>query len=593
MNFITLPKCKLALSRGLEKGNTEFTLKDWVTTVYDADSRRWLSINCREGKELLMDTGEDEEPFEKAFPICAVIREEIDAGPPDLNALVFNVDGKVLCRSTDPYDDVTPGTHYAPLSDYHIPAHTKVLGRDELIELERLIAFVDIVTPVASSSPAQERLVFKYYQYVYGIAGNWNSIHIGAKLSDHPHIAPVRHVIVDETDRSRVVGFTMPYYPVDDLRTQSSSRASRPFHLKLKWIQQLMRTVDDLHLKYGVVHGDLHEGNMMIDPATDNLVLIDFGCAQKIGTPQNHYHHRAALTHEPPRAPLLDIGEDIKHVLHAVYRLVTGIIGGRSDGNGGFIVTTSAHIREGEWVKAPNVTLDHPIEEYQSLCVNWLRARNAGPRITKHCQASEPLDYPDYMPPPEVDIKAYKRELADPNLRPRYQPPCEPEWEGLLEDMRGFGWSWEMWSAEWIKELRGLPYATSGRNFLRRKATAAGLSVLGWERPLTAHLDRTRPLLANGKYQDEYVGAGAAPTTQRKRKHSAGQENVVDQDTEQDGDEHGGRTLDSEGVTPTKRVTRSATKKKAGNAGPTPCEPTRKVAAPKRKRKAAPSKAKE
>jgi hypothetical protein len=580
MNFFTHPTSKIALSYGLAREVSVRGHMDWVATVYDADSRRWLKVTCRRAAESLADNGESKEPFEEAYPICAAIRAELDAGPPNLTALVLTLDGQVLCRSTDPYDDVTPGTHYAALGDYQIPAHTKVMGRDELIEVDRLLAFVDVVTPVSSSSPGQERLVFKHYQYVYGIPGNWNSIHIGAKLSNHPHIAPVRHVIVDETDRSRVVGFTVPFYPGGNLR----SKSSRP--LKLKWISQLLQTVDDLHLKYGVIHGDLHEGNMLIDPATDNLVLIDFGCSQKIGIPYNHYHHRAALTHEARQDPLWDTANDIRWVIHTVYRLVTGIEGCASDGKGGIILTSTAIIKKGGWVKGPDVVLDSPVEEYYRVCMDWLRARNAGPKITKHCQASKPLNYPDYMPPPEADIKAYEEECSRKQAALAKNPPPRREQQALavprrpgsdlLEDMLPPPQSFNLWwTGEWWRELERDRCATSGRNFLRLNAMDAGHSVLSWDRPMTAHLDHSRPLLANGKYQDEYSCASAIATNQRKRKHKEEEE---EEESRDDNKNHCGTPSGGETSTPTRRITRSAAKKHAGAAKPTARKPSRKPA---------------
>lgn len=77
--------------------------------------------------------------------------------------------------------------------------------------------------------------------------------------------------------------------------------------------------MDDPHLKYRVFHGDLRCDNMLIDPTTDNLILIDFGCSGKIGTPKTTEHHEAALSPKAPCHPTWAIVEDIWYALYAVW----------------------------------------------------------------------------------------------------------------------------------------------------------------------------------------------------------------------------------------------------------------------------------
>jgi serine/threonine protein kinase len=588
--------------------------KDYITSVFDADSRRWLKVTMRRAQSFLEDlenSGEMDYKIPDFFnlpaPMLAAIRTELDAGP-KLKALVVTLDGEVLSRSTDPYDDITPGTHYAPIGDYQIPAYIKMLSRDELIEVTRLIAFVDIVTPVSSHSLEEERLVFKYYQHVFDIAGNWNAIHIGAKLSTHPHICPVRHIIVDEIDRSRVLGFTVPFFPGGDL---DETRASRTF--KLKWAKQLFRTLDDLHLKYGVCHGDVKCNNMVIDPATDNLVLIDFGCSGKIGTPPTEKHHEAALSPEAPPHPLWAIVNDICGALITVWGLITGAVGNTlPTPEGWFITVPNSTITKGGWVKAPDVMLDSPVEDYYKVTMDWLRERNKGPKITEHHQASEPLNYPDYMPPPQVDMDAHNaKELArdhaaEQAMEQRLKKYAEEHAEeqaklgnvkppqGVLLEDKFYAHGSRMFLYDWWEEMQVHRGATSGRHFLRLDAIEAGCPFLNWERPSTAQLDRTRRLLASGKYEDESASANIK-TNKRKRKDSGEVESRDDGDNNSgnaDSDERasGGNT----NVT-TKRITRSA-KKQANTATPSaPKEtskaavrkPTGKVATPKRAVKAA------
>lgn len=562
--------------------------------------------------------------FKKAAPMFAAIRAELDTGPPNLTGLVVTLDGQVLKRSTDPYDDRTPGTHYAPLSDYQLPAHTKILARDELVEVSRLSAFADIVVPASASPTSQERLVFKYYLQVFDLQSTWNAINIGARVSDHPHIAPVRHVVVDESDRSRVVGFTAPFYPGGNLEQTKHSRV-----FKLKWAKQLFRTVDDLHLKYGVTHWDLHTENVVIDPETDNLILIDFGCASKIGTPEFTKHHMAALEPRGPDHPLHGVVDDIKAAIRMVHSLVTDL-----DDNSW---TDPPMIKKGGWVKGPDVRLDSPVEDYYRLVMDWLRERNSRLRITQHNQASEPLNYPDYMPPPQVDIDVYEKiqkkkkaeeEGALPDRLVRFreagcniddqiqqhqadveekkkakekkkaeEQPVVIRDEELLEDidLRGFELDYMVWWSDAVP--RGFPRATGGRHFMRRYALEAGGPfgpLLSWERPSTAQLDRTRRLLATGKYEDVQPAGADTDENPNTRKRKAGGEAAAAAEEEEEGerdgadDGGGGKTTGKASVTDntTGRVTRSA--KKGRFAAPpvlkpeSKPKPTRKAAAPKK-----------
>ncbi|KAH8908112.1 hypothetical protein BR93DRAFT_958599 [Coniochaeta sp. PMI_546] len=604
MHFITEPVSRLATSDALMTTVYNLGHTDDVVTIFDADTRRWLKTTCRGAHEFLEDHGmlhlDDEDHPDQGASMRAAIRSELDTGSPNLTALVVTLDGEVLSRSTDPYDDVTPGTHYASLGEYQIPADVKTLARDELVEVSRLVAFTDIVIPASSPSLDSERLVFKYYQHVIGIQENWNAIHIGAKLAAHPHIVPVRHVIVDETDRSRVVGFTMPFIPGGDL---GQTIQSRPF--KLKWAKQLCQTVDDLHLKYGVFHGDIREGNLVVDPVTDNLILIDFGCAAKIGTPKPERHTQAALSPEAPDIPRLSVARDVQMAFVAVWHLVAGASNRLLiDSRGGLRVANAEYLKKGGWVKGRDITLDSPVEAYYRVMVDWLRRRNNGPQITQHDQASEPLNYPDYMPPPQVDIDRHQRIQAAEKksamntghsgpccpCRPQYQPPGPPQPlqstagpdTRLLEEVYAPGCVfWKLWQYETGITV---PMQTSGRHFLRFMAIEDGRQVLNWERPSTAHLDRGRRLLANGKYEDEHVAVAGAGTKSNKRKRvnneeEEEEEEATEEDSCREGGEPDGCHVDGdEGASggetgkasttdkATRRVTRSTTKRVAAAA---------------------------
>ncbi|KAH6845549.1 hypothetical protein B0I37DRAFT_447418 [Chaetomium sp. MPI-CAGE-AT-0009] len=105
-----------------------------------------------------------------------------------------------------------------------------------------------------------------------------------------------------------------------------------------------------------------------------------------------------------------------------------------------------------KWVKHPDVQLEPGIDavDYYNELMRWVKARRERP-ITVYTEASEPIDWP--------------RRLL--NLE-------EPGWYSREE-----------------AEERGWPY-------------------IDWTRPRWAHLDRSRPLLATGKYADDPSGSRGA-----------------------------------------------------------------------------------
>lgn len=511
LHFIVDPVSKIALCDRLAEYGRPFRGHfDCEMVALDTDTRRWLKITGRKAGDLVWDlelsSVEDQEFFQHAAPMFAAIRAEIDAGPPDLTALTVTVDGKTLCRSTDPYDDVTPGTHYAQLSEYHIPAHIKTLCRDELVEVRRLGAFVDVVV---ARKEKKEELIFKYYQHAGDLPATWNSIHIGAGIDHHPHILPIRHLVLDEIARDRVVGFTTPFIPGGAL---SETMGSRPF--KLKYAKQLFHTLDDLHYKYGVTHGDDRGMNMLIDPATDNLVLIDFGLASKIGTPYSMWHLAAALSPDDfPTFPVAAITQDIRMAVQSVFYEVTGTLDQTTPGGHTIGIDMKTIKKKGSWVKSPHVLLDSPAHDYYRVTMDWLHERNTRPLITRHSDASQPLNYPNYMPTPQVDIDAFlaekarsaseadaaaeKREAHRPTrkrqktnktietkpttsrkLRSSVLELQKPPPYHSLFPGRHFGRWWRNYM-----ETGG--HATGGRHFRRLNALEAGKTVLDWARPST------------------------------------------------------------------------------------------------------------
>ncbi|KAK3364599.1 hypothetical protein B0T25DRAFT_445896 [Lasiosphaeria hispida] len=420
------------------------------------------------------------------MPLYRALAARIDSGlAPDVTAVSMAANGTILSTSADPSRDATPGTQYAMVDDYQLPGSSCVetISRDDLIEIARLAPFVDLVTPVSSPS---RRLVFKYYEDGDAIPRIWHSIRIPAMLSAHPNIVSAQHLVVHEK-RGTVVGFTVPFIPGGSLL---ATRASRTF--KLKWAKQLFRTIDDLNLTYGIVHHDVRLHNLMVDPATDDLVLIDFDRAAKPGghgKVPDHYLPPATEKQLPQQLPALSLppsplefrrlmgleDPDAYAAIVEVYGLVT-----QSPTRDTWIKSDGGHwdqaaindAVEGPWIAHPDARLDHPAQDYHAALVDWLSRRRQleGGHARKE---PPPLDFADHMPVPPADLVKV----------PNYQDPLDP------------------YSDRQPPSAPVIP--VSGYKYLRRDAVQHGRAVVEWARPASVARDRTRTLLATGQYADE------------------------------------------------------------------------------------------
>jgi hypothetical protein len=80
------------------------------------------------------------------------------------------------------------------------------------------------------------------------------------------NIIPFGRIVVDELE-GRVVGFTSGYVPGGNLE------ANRSRIFKLKWLQQLIKVVDDLSLEYGISHPDVAPRNLLVNESRDYHAL--------------------------------------------------------------------------------------------------------------------------------------------------------------------------------------------------------------------------------------------------------------------------------------------------------------------------------
>lgn len=240
----------------------------------DWDQRRFISTSIP-GEVDLADSDEVEACFMHALAGCI---DQLDA---DVKLVKFSIEGDLISTSSDPNDD----TSYTPLycSINMIPDHYRrhgVVSRTELVEVDRLSPCVDLVS--YRSQPGS-RAVFKYQFHFSQALRNWHELNCWMRLSGHPNIVPFDRLVTDYEEVPGlgtfevVVGFTSVFVPGKTME----DKPTRPF--KFKYLEQLLGIIDDLNLKFGIVHQDVAPRNLLVDPVTDSLQIFDFSCSEKLG----------------------------------------------------------------------------------------------------------------------------------------------------------------------------------------------------------------------------------------------------------------------------------------------------------------------
>lgn len=296
----------------------------------------------------------------------------IDHLAPDVYEIHVSPTGDLISTSTDPKNDVTRCVFHPDLDTIQRPEHVKVISRAELEELDRLDRCLDLVVCPQSSEPTK-KLIFKYYFLYAHLFSEWHEMSLWIRLPKHPNIVPFDSIVVDEIE-GRFVGFTTEYIPGGTL----DENKSRTF--KLKWLRQLIGVVDELNLNLGVAHQDIAPRNILIHEATDSLMLFDFNYSARIGMPGYS-----------------EARNDIKGTLFTMYEIITRDDDLRAVRHEEQDVSRIEHT---DWVKHPDVLLDHPISEFRQVLKEWCEKRRAGKQITAHTEAPNFLDWPPVPDPP-------------------------------------------------------------------------------------------------------------------------------------------------------------------------------------------------
>ncbi|AEO66351.1 uncharacterized protein THITE_152152 [Thermothielavioides terrestris NRRL 8126] len=354
--------------------------------LFNGDTRRTIRVTSPSpyGRVSPDDDPEDLKSLKRTVD---KVKEYLPHIPPETVGMELGEAGELVSFTTDPMQDHALAPEYPLLKDFQLPpavANSTVL-RSELDEIRRFSSGVDLVSLNSRSlCPSRRKKDQSHYVFKYSPAlphTTWAEIQILARLPPHPHLVLLDRLVLDELTKSRVVGFTMRYIPSETLE-----ESRRPF--KLRWLRELMQVVDDLNLKYGIIHQDIAARNLLIDPRNDSIVLFDFNNAYRLGVSKNHGN---------PAERKWGERDDVKGVMLFLYQLIT-----RDPALG---VHYILHLLEEEafkdpakWIKHPDVELDAPVADFYFELMAWVRRRRAAPPLTHYTEAPEHIDWPDFPP---------------------------------------------------------------------------------------------------------------------------------------------------------------------------------------------------
>lgn len=198
-----------------------------------------------------------------------------------------------------------------------------------------------------------------------------------ARLPPHPNMALLDQVVVDEVTGSSIVGFTMRYIAVEPFE---ESRGV----FKLKWLRQLVQTIDGLNLTHGITHQDLAARNLLVDPGTDSIVLIDFNFACRLGI---------TVLASRQSEGRWDGRDDVKGVLIFLYESIPR--GPALDRYVLHLVDEKDFLDPAKWIKHPEVELDDDVGKFYRVLMAWVGGSRAGKQLAHFTEAPEHIDWPD------------------------------------------------------------------------------------------------------------------------------------------------------------------------------------------------------
>jgi Protein tyrosine and serine/threonine kinase len=221
---------------------------------------------------------------------------------PDTVMIHVHEGGEYVTFSSTTEDDRTRFVMYPPFENQPEKTRAKTLTRSSLHEEKRINWIADLVS--YTHEPGKQRLaVFKCALHEPHVERVWTDAHIMSALNGHPAIVPFEYFIVDD-EQGCLVGYTSKFVPGGTLQDNHASIVFR-----LSWLIQLTQIVDDINLKYGIMHRDIAARNILVDPDSKQLLLFDFNNAMQIGS--------------SPKNSQFDGYPDVDGVIFTIYELLT------------------------------------------------------------------------------------------------------------------------------------------------------------------------------------------------------------------------------------------------------------------------------
>lgn len=194
------------------------------------------------------------------------------------------------------------------------------------------------------------------------------------RLPKHPNIVPFDRIVIDQ-EFGCYVGFTSIFVP-------GGTFQENPHRLfKLKWLKQLIAVIDELNLKYGISHQDIAPRNLVLDAASDNLMIFDFNFSARI-----------------KHAEYVQARNDMQGVMFTMYEIVTRDVSLRDVEHR---LQRLDIIDAKDWQIHPNVKLDKPVAEFRETLTRWRKLRADSTFQPFGTDGAEFIDWPDVPPPPD------------------------------------------------------------------------------------------------------------------------------------------------------------------------------------------------
>ncbi|OAA60358.1 Protein kinase-like domain protein [Niveomyces insectorum RCEF 264] len=319
--------------------------------------------------------------------ILEALAKFIDDLPADAILVTISETGALISSTSDIAEDISTVPFYFSLADF--PAGVATVRRRDLTEIDRLGLMVDLTT-YQSSTNEPKKAVFKYFVNVGNRAGFWYEANCVLRMPAHDNIVPFDALVVDTVDGDdKVVGFLTRYVPGGTLHENKD----RVF--KLKYLEQLIQTVDFLNLQLGIVHGDICPWNLLIDADADAIQLFDFNSGAKLGW-EGDEEHGLVFGYDKDR-------NDVKFVVYTLYEIITRAFSFRSEFYPNEL-DAAGLLKKKTWKIDPDVQLDHPVAAYRRILADWVERRKTTDKSVRHfSQAAEPLDCPPVPKAPTHD----------------------------------------------------------------------------------------------------------------------------------------------------------------------------------------------